>query len=123
MSVQRAGRVADSIREILSELVRRDVRDPRVGFVTLTAVDLSADLRHARVFVSTPEGDARRDEAIAALNHARAFLKRGLAARAGLRHTPELIFVEDTSIERGARIERLIDDLRRERPDDDGDER
>ena len=122
MSVDRAARVADQIRQALSEAVRRDVRDPRVGFVTFTSVKLSPDLRHARVFVSTPGGPEALADALAALDHARAFLKRVVATRAKLRFTPELRFLEDVSIARGARVESLLEDIRRERGDgDDGD--
>ena len=124
MSVDRRARVADLIREILSETIQREVRDPQVGFVTLTGVKLAPDLRHATVFVSTLGGEDERAASIDALHRAAPFLKRVLAARARLRHTPELRFVEDATLERGSRVESLLGDIRRERGeagiDDDG---
>ena len=115
MSVKRRTRVADLILTILAETVQREVRDPRVGFVTLTGVKVSPDLRHATVFVSTLSGEAERATSLDALNRAAPFLKRAIATRAQLRYTPELHFVEDESLERGSRVESLLGDIRRER--------
>ena len=91
-------------------------RDPEVGFVTVTAVDLSPDMRHARVFVSIL-GD-EQERSLQALRRAKAFLKRGLARRAGLRFTPDLRFEIDESIAGGFRIEKLLGRIRDERPAD-----
>jgi ribosome-binding factor A len=110
LSHHRHERVADRIREVLARLLREEVRDPRIGFVTLTDVRLSPDLRHARVFVSMLGGDAERR--IAALRRAAAFLRRSLAREAALRFTPELQFVFDDSVAGGFRIERLLDRTR-----------
>jgi ribosome-binding factor A len=115
MSVDRRSRAADLIREILSETVLREVRDPQVGFVTLTGVKLSPDRRHATVFVSTLSGTDERAASIDALNRAVPFLKRVLATRARLRAIPELRFVEDATLERGSRVESLLGDIERER--------
>ncbi len=110
MSHRRNERVAESIRAILAEAVR-EVRDPAVGFVTLTGVDLSPDLRQARVFVSRLGSEAERDAAVAALNHAAPFLRHALAARGALRYTPALRFVSDPTIERGSRVEAIIREI------------
>jgi len=115
MSVDRAARVADTILGILAESVRRDVRDPRVGFVTLTAVRVSPDLRHATVFVSTLGDETARSATLSALDRAAPFLKRALARRAGLRFIPDLRFVADTSIARGSRVEELLGEIDRAR--------
>jgi ribosome-binding factor A len=118
---RRPGRVADKIKQTLAELLRDGVRDPRVGFVTLTDVELSTDLRHARVYVSflgdDPEG------ALRALRNAGPWLRRSLASRVSLRHTPELRFEIDPSIDGGFRVDRILEDLERDRPPrPDGDE-
>ena len=110
MTHRRNERVAEEIRGVLAEAIR-EVRDPAVGFVTLTGVDLSPDLRQARVFVSRLGSEADRDAAVAALNHAVPFLRHTLAARAKLRYTPALRFVSDATIERGSRVEAIIQEL------------
>jgi len=113
-------RVADRIRRILADAIRADLRDPRVGFVTLTDVKLSPDLKYAVAYVSILGEDAQ-DESLLALNRATPFLRRALARRGGLRSTPRLRFVTDEVIERGARLERIFDELQaewQERPDE-----
>jgi ribosome-binding factor A len=107
---RRNERVAEEIRSVLAQAIR-DVRDPLVGFVTLTGVDLSPDLRQARVYVSRMGTEADRDAAVSALNHAGAFLRRAIAERARLRYTPALRFVSDATIERGSRVEALIQEI------------
>jgi ribosome-binding factor A len=107
---RRNERVAEEIRAALAEAIR-EVRDPLVGFVTLTGVDLSPDLRQARVFVSRLGTEAERDAAVTALNHAVAFLRRAVATRARLRYTPTLRFVSDATIERGSRVEAIIQEI------------
>ena len=106
----RGERVAEEIRGVLAELVR-EVRDPRVGFVTLTGVTLSPDLKQARVYVSRLGSETDRAAAVEALNHAATFLRRALADRAKLRHTPMLRFVSDATLERGSRVEELIQEI------------
>ena len=116
-------RVAETIRGALAELIRDELRDPRVGFVTLTGVDLSPDLKQARVFVSNLGLEAERDAAVEALNHAAPFLRRSLAARARLRFTPGLRFVSDATLERGSRVEALIQEMHAhdtDSPEDEG---
>jgi ribosome-binding factor A len=103
----RGERVAEQIRGVLADLIR-EVRDPRVGFVTLTGVELSPDLKQARVFVSRLGSEAERAAAVGALNHATPFLRRSLAVRARLRFTPALRFVSDATLERGSRVEAII---------------
>jgi ribosome-binding factor A len=107
MTHRRNERVAEEIRGVLAEAIR-EVRDPAVGFVTLTGVDLSPDLRQARVFVSRLGTEADRDASVAALNHASPFLRHAVATRARLRFTPALRFVSDPTIERGSRVEEII---------------
>ncbi len=110
MTHRRNERVAEEIRGVLAEAIR-EVRDPQVGFVTLTDVDLSPDLRQARVYVSRIGTEVERDAAVAALNNACSFLRRAVAERARLRFTPALRFVSDATIERGSRVEAIIKEL------------
>ena len=110
MTHRRNERVAEEIRGVLAEAIR-EVRDPLVGFVTLTGVDLSPDLRQARVYVSRLGTEADRDAAVSALNHAVAFLRHAVATQARLRYTPALRFVSDATIERGSRVEAIIRDF------------
>lgn len=111
MTHRRNERVAEELRGVLAEAIR-EVRDPLVGFVTLTGVDLSPDLRQARVYVSRLGTEADRDAAVSALNHAVAFLRHAVATRARLRYTPALRFVSDATIERGSRVEAIIQEFR-----------
>ena len=107
---QRLRRVADQIQRELSGLLRTELKDPRVGMITLTGVEVSPDLAHAKVFFTTL-GDA---EALArsetGLQRAAGFLRAQLGGRLNLRVTPELRFLHDPSVERGVRLSRLIDD-------------
>ena len=110
MTHRRNERVAEEIRAVLADAIR-EVRDPLVGFVTLTGVDLSPDLRQARVFVSRMGTETDRDAAVSALNHAAAFLRHAVATRARLRFTPALRFVSDATIERGSRVEAILQEI------------
>jgi ribosome-binding factor A len=120
MTGHRAEKVGDVVREVLSRVLREELRDPRVGFVTITDVRVSPDLRHARVFVSKLGPAAEREAAVAALKRAAPFLRRALAEHAGLRRTPDLQFVGDATLETGDRVERLLDDLEKQRPPEAG---
>ena len=115
---QRLRRVADQIQRELSGLLRAELKDPRVGMITLTGVEVSPDLGHAKVFFTTL-GDAEalvRTEA--GLKHAAGFLRVELGHRLKLRVTPEIHFVHDASVERGVRLSKLIDDAVSGKKDD-----
>jgi ribosome-binding factor A len=122
MATHRKERTAERLQEILARVVREELRDPRLGFTTITGVRVSPDLEHAVVYVSRIGTDPERREAIEALRRAGGYLRRALAREAGLRHTPFLRFEEDRSMERGARIEAILDDLHREGDSGDGGE-
>ena len=108
MQGQRRDKVSDLIQKEVARLLQREVHDARVGFVTVTSVRVSSDLRNARVFISVmAEGD-KRDETMAALKSARGFIRTRLGQNLHLRFTPELVFEIDNSIETGARIEDLL---------------
>ena len=110
MSKGRPQKVADLIQRELSDLLRREVRDPRVGMVTLTSVDVSPDLSHAKVFFTILEKD-KKDETTKGLQRAASFLRSQLSHRMSMYTTPELRFVYDESVERGDRLSRLIDSV------------
>ena len=109
MAGARMRRVDEAVRAVLSEAISRDLSDPRVGFVTVTQVKTSPDLRHARVYVSVLGSDAERDESLGALATAHGFLQGRIAASLRLKHTPTLSFEYDNSVDRGMRITQLID--------------
>ena len=100
------------IREIVSDLVQHRLKDPRLGFVTLTGVDVTRDLKTARIYVSVMGDPTTREDSLAALASATPFLRKEMGQRIRLRHTPELLFVYDDSLERGARIDKILDDLK-----------
>ena len=106
----RASRLADQIQRDLSETIRSELKDPRVGLITITAVEVSRDLSHARVFVSALASAEAMEETLDALRHAAGVLRSRLAHSLTSRTVPELQFVYDESVERGARLSRLIDE-------------
>ena len=117
MKQKRSGRpekLGDLIQRELSDLLHRELRDPRVGMVTITAVDVSPDLSHAKVLFTVFEKD-RLEDTLAGLTRSSGFLRSQLARRIKLYTTPELRFVYDESVERGDRLSRLIDATREKR--------
>ena len=106
----RARRVEEQLKRLLSELVRREVKDPRVGLITITAVEVSRDLTHARIFFTPFAGVGDADVALEALRHAAGFLRIQVRNQMRLRVAPELEFQLDDSVERGARLSALIHD-------------
>jgi ribosome-binding factor A len=105
----RLRRVNEAVRQVLSDAITQDLKDPRVGFVTVTAVDVSPDLRHARVYVSVLGDDSAKEGSLDGLRAAHGYLQRRIAGELRLKHTPTLNFAIDDSIERGMRISELID--------------
>ena len=105
----RMRRVDEAVRAVLSDAIAKDLQDPRVGFVTVTAVKTSPDLRHARVYVSVLGDEQARAETLDGLRSAHGFLQGRVAAELSLKHTPTITFEYDESIDRGMRISQLID--------------
>jgi ribosome-binding factor A len=103
-------RVDEAVREVLSDAVSTDLKDPRVGFVTVTAVETSPDLRHATVFVSVLGDEPTRAASLEGLESAHGFLQRKVSAELRLKHTPTLRFAYDDSIDTGMRISQLLDE-------------
>jgi ribosome-binding factor A len=102
-------RVDEAVRAVLSDAIATELSDPRVGFVTVTAVQTSPDLRHARVYVSILGDEHAREETLDALQAAHGFLQGRLAAQLTLKHTPLLAFRFDPSVERAMRITKLLE--------------
>lgn len=105
-------RVDEAVREVLSTSVTTDLKDPRIGFVTVTDVKTSPDLRHARVFVSVLGPPEEQQASLKGLQSAHGFLQAGLARNLRMKHTPELTFILDDTAERAARVERLVSEPR-----------
>jgi ribosome-binding factor A len=108
-------RVNESVRQVLSEAVG-ELRDPRIGFVTVTGVETSPDLRHARVYVSVFGSEESRQDSLAGLEAAHGVLQSRLARELRMKRTPQLAFEYDPTVERGVRMTQLIDELA---PDDE----
>lgn len=106
----RARRVEEQMKRLLSELVRREVKDPRVGLITITSVEVSKDLSHANVFFTPFAGTGDAEAALEALQHAAGFLRHQVRNQMRLRVAPEILFRIDDSVERGARLSALIHD-------------
>ena len=122
MTTHRARKVGDLVVEVLARVLREELRDPRIGVVTLTGADVTPDLRLARVYFSIL-GDAESRRATArALAHAAPFLRRRLAREARLRRVPEIRFEEDASLESGSRVDALLREISSEREADSGGE-
>jgi ribosome-binding factor A len=114
---ERMRRVNEAIREVVSEAVG-GLKDPRIGFVTVTGVETSADLRHARVFVSVLGSEAKRRKTLAGLAAAHGVVQARVARELRMKRTPQLAFEYDPTVERGVRMTKLIDELAPE-PEDE----
>lgn len=101
-------RVDEAIRQVIGDALAREIKDPRVGFVTVTDVSTSADLRHAHVYVSVLGDETQREDSLDGLRSAHGFIQRRIAAELHLKHTPELDFHHDSTTDRAMRIERLL---------------
>jgi ribosome-binding factor A len=110
MTSDRMRRVDEAVREVLSGAITSELKDPRVGFVTVTAVETSPDLRHARVYVSVLGNAGERRRSLQALESAHGFLQRRIGRELRMKHTPQLQFVYDDTPERSMRISQLLAD-------------
>lgn len=106
----RARRVEEQLKRLLAELIRREVKDPRVGLITITSAEVSRDLSHARIFFTPFAGVGDAAAALEALRHASGFLRHQVRNQMRLRVAPELEFQVDDSVERAARLTTLIHD-------------
>jgi ribosome-binding factor A len=110
VAADRMRRVNEALREVLSARIAEGLKDPRIGFVTVTAVETSPDLRHARVFVSVLGNKQQREDSIAGLQHAHGLLQAEIARVMHMKRTPELKFLYDETVEKGMRINELLSD-------------
>lgn len=105
---KRSQRVSELIKHELATIITHEVKDPRVGFVTVTEVRATSDLKHAKVFVSLYGDDAQRQASLQGLNKAVGYLKREISRRLELRHTPELVFAQDETLDKADRMQQLM---------------
>lgn len=105
----RPQRLAEIIKQEISEMLKNELKDPRIGFLTVTGVDVSNGLRHARIYVSVLGKEEEKDESMEAIQRAKGFIRTELGQRIRLRHVPELAFVLDNSLEYSMKIANLID--------------
>ncbi|HBM75807.1 MAG TPA: 30S ribosome-binding factor RbfA [Clostridiaceae bacterium] len=110
MSFERADRIAEELKREISDLIRNEIRDPRIAeFTSITSVEVTRDLRYAKVFVSVLGDDKQKDDTLSGLKSAAGFVRREIGKRVKLRYTPEILFEIDKSIEHGIYISKLID--------------
>ncbi|HLR61850.1 MAG TPA: 30S ribosome-binding factor RbfA [Lentibacillus sp.] len=111
MSNIRANRVAEQIKKELGELIGQKIKDPRVGFVTVTDVEVTGDLQQAKIFISVLGSEDEKHETLVGLAKAKGFIRSEIGKRIRLRKTPEITFEFDESLEHGNRIEEILRDL------------
>lgn len=114
----RAARVGEQLKKELSQLLQRELKDPRIGFVTVTSVEMSRDLEHAKVFVSVMGDEEQKKKTLEGLEKAKGFLRSEVGRRLGIRRTPEIVFKMDESIEHGQHISKLLEEVKRSEPDE-----
>ena len=111
MAKHRPNRLAETLKEEISQLIRVELKDPRLGFVTLTSVEVAGDLAHAKVYVSVLGTEDEGKISLDVLNRAAGFVRCEIGKRVRLRHIPTIVFVYDPSIEHGAHIAKLLRDV------------
>jgi ribosome-binding factor A len=107
---RRTDRVAEALQELIAELLLREIKDPRIGLVTIIGVKISPDLRHARVYFSCLGDEAQRVQSLRGLNSAAGFIRSQVARRLNLRVAPQIAFEFDASLEQAERLSRLLKD-------------
>ncbi|MBO8137048.1 MAG: 30S ribosome-binding factor RbfA [Desulfotomaculum sp.] len=107
----RAGRLAEEIKKEVSIIIQHELKDPRIGFASVTAVEVSSDLRHAKVYVSVLGNEKQAHDTLAALKKAQGFIRTNLGRRIKVRYTPELNFVLDNSISHGVNIMKKLKEV------------
>jgi ribosome-binding factor A len=111
MAKVRVGRVGEQIKKELSHIIQSELKDPRIGFITVTGVEVTNDLSQAKTYLSVLGSDEQKEETLKALDRGTGFIRSELGKRMRLRHTPELIFKFDSSIEYGSRIESILEKI------------
>lgn len=123
MSSQRPGRVQEAIRQEVSKILHCEIRDPRLGFLTITEVELTNDLRYARIYFSVLGEDKDKRLALKGLNSAKGYIKGLLGDRIKLRYMPEIEFKIDETLERTQRVYDIFEKIKKEKKDDAGSDR
>jgi ribosome-binding factor A len=111
MSKHRPNRLSETLKEEISQLILVELKDPRIGFVTVTSVEVANDLAHAKVYISVLGTEDEVKTSLDTLNHAAGFLRTEIGKRIRLRHVPTIVFVYDPSIQHGAHIAKLLRDV------------
>lgn len=123
---RRTNRLAEEIREVVAKIIASELKDPRIGFVTVTGVQLTPDLRHARINVGVLGDQAARDKSLTGLHQAAGFVRRELGKRLRIRYTPEVVFHYDKGLDATERVARLLGEVSAEEtpadPDPDEDD-
>jgi len=114
MGTHRAHRLAEEIKREIAQILQEEIKDPGIGFASITQVEVSNDLRHAKIHVSVLGAEEERQKTLAALQRASGFIRSEISRRIRLRYAPELSFKMDSSIEHGARIAALLNKVRKE---------
>jgi len=110
---RRTERLGEEIREEVAHMITGELKDPRIGFVTVTRVDLGPDLRLARIYVGVLGTEKQREKSLTGLKQAAGFMRRALGQRLRLRYTPELVFQYDEGLEASDRVARLLDEIQK----------
>ncbi|MGO0122986.1 30S ribosome-binding factor RbfA [Desulfothermobacter acidiphilus] len=118
----RPARLAESIKEIVADVLQHDFKDPRLGFVTVTRVEVSSDLRHAKIFLSVHGSPAEEKASFEVLERAKGYIRSALGKRLRLRYVPEIVLKPDPSIEYGIRVAKILEEIRKEETRSDGEE-
>jgi ribosome-binding factor A len=113
----RQKRLGELLKKEISDMLTRGIKDPRIGFVSITSIEVSGDLRHAKVFVSVYGSEQERKSTVAGLKSAAGYIRKELGQRLRVRRVPEISIIYDESLERGSRILELIDSVVPEEPD------
>ncbi len=111
MVSMRASRVAEQMKKEIASIIEHQVKDPRIGFVTITKVEVTNDLRHAKVFVSSLGTEEERKKSMEGLEKAKGFIRSEVAKRINLRYAPEILLRVDDSIEHGVKISRILSEI------------
>lgn len=114
MAKFRVGRVGEQIKKEISSLIQTELKDPRIGFITVTGVDVTGDLSLARIYLSILGNEEQKEASLHTLGRAKGFLRTELGRRMRLRHTPEIEFRFDSSIQYGSHIEALLQEINQE---------
>ncbi|MFH2011581.1 MAG: 30S ribosome-binding factor RbfA [Pseudomonadota bacterium] len=113
MDYKRADRVSDLLKEEIAQMLLRDIKDPRIGFVTITDVEVTDDLRQARVFFSMIESNGEIERTTKGLNSASTYIKKQLGKKLRMRYIPDIVFKFDSSLKYGSHIDSILEGLKR----------